>query len=65
MKQHKYLGFILIVFLAVLFIPQTGLAQKPLVIGFEGDAATLDPHGRNETHDHHDSAPCVRKPDRL
>ena len=23
--------------------------EKPLVISFEGDAATLDPHGRNET----------------
>jgi len=23
--------------------------DKPLVIAFEGDAATLDPHGRNET----------------
>ena len=26
-----------------------GGQEKPLIIGFEGDAATLDPHGRNET----------------
>ena len=49
MKQHRYLGFILVVFLGVLFLPQMSLAQKPLVIGFDGDAATLDPHARSET----------------
>jgi len=49
MKQRKYLGVILVVLVMVLFIPQMSLAQKPLVIGFEGDAVTMDPHGRNET----------------
>src|SRR5512143_2015668 len=49
MKHYKYPGFILVVILAVLFLPQASLAQKSLVIGFEGDAATLDPHSRSET----------------
>lgn len=46
-----------IIFLSSLFVflfsawgnLPTGLAaEKPMVIGFEGDAATLDPHARNE-----------------
>ncbi|HEX7371824.1 MAG TPA: ABC transporter substrate-binding protein [Thermodesulfobacteriota bacterium] len=49
MKKHTFFGLILIFFAVGLLIPQTGLAQKPLVIGFEGDAVTFDPHGRNET----------------
>jgi peptide/nickel transport system substrate-binding protein len=49
MKKHSFFGFVLVFFAAILLIPQAGLAEKPLVIGFEGDAATLDPHGRNET----------------
>jgi len=49
MKKHAFFGLILIFFAVGFLNPQTGLAQKPLVIGFEGDAATLDPHGRNET----------------
>ena len=49
MKKYLIFGFILVFFGAGLLIPQPGLAQKPLVIGFEGDAATLDPHARNET----------------
>jgi peptide/nickel transport system substrate-binding protein len=49
MKKHTFFGLILIIFMVGLFTPPVSLAQKPLVIGFEGDAATLDPHGRNET----------------
>lgn len=49
MKKHYLFGFLLAFSLVVLLIPRAGLAEKPLVIGFEGDAATLDPHGRNET----------------
>ena len=39
--------FFLILCLAAPMI--AGGQEKPLIIGFEGDAATLDPHGRNET----------------
>ncbi len=49
MKKHTSFGFVLMFVAAGLLTPQAGLAQKPLVIGFEGDAVTLDPHGRNET----------------
>jgi len=49
MRKHTFYGLILMFFAVGLLNPQTGLAQKPLVIGFEGDAVTMDPHGWNET----------------
>ncbi len=48
----KKLNFNLVSCIALLFLllfTQMGLAtEKPLRIAFRGDAATLDPHGRNE-----------------
>ncbi|MDH4265257.1 MAG: ABC transporter substrate-binding protein [Deltaproteobacteria bacterium] len=50
MKKISYFGFVLVFLFLGWSIPPTGLAaEKPLVVGFEGDAATLDPHARNET----------------
>lgn len=49
MKKTKFLW---VCFLGVMFLgifQNVWSAEKPLVIGFEGDAATLDPHARNET----------------
>lgn len=50
MKDRKYF-WVLFIFLTLgLSMPQFALSvDKPLIIAFEGDAATLDPHGRNET----------------
>ena len=50
MKKMIFLNFLL-VFLCSGWgsLPVCLAAEKPLVIGFEGDAVTLDPHGRNET----------------
>lgn len=50
MKKFIFPAMGFIAFFIYLLVPAGGLAaEKPLVIGFEGDAATLDPHGRNET----------------
>lgn len=50
MKKISYFGFVLVFLFLGWSIPPIGLAaEKPLIIGFEGDAATLDPHARNET----------------
>ena len=43
---------IIITLAAVGLVMAAGLAaaeEKPLIIAFRGDAATLDPHGRSET----------------
>lgn len=49
MKKISCFGFVLVFLFLAWSIPPIGLAaEKPLVIGFEGDAATLDPHARNE-----------------
>ncbi|RJQ52247.1 MAG: ABC transporter substrate-binding protein [Desulfobacteraceae bacterium] len=49
--NKSFFKWFLIGFLAFgLIAPSFGFsAEKPLIIAFEGDAATLDPHGRNET----------------
>ena len=50
MKRCNFFVLLLVFLLVGLSLPPTGLtAEKPLVIGFEGDAATLDPHARSET----------------
>lgn len=49
MKKTNFLKLLFISLLGGLLFAPAALAQKPLVIGFEGDAATLDPHARNET----------------
>jgi len=50
MKRSIFWYVILISLWIGVIIPRVGMtAEKPLVIGFEGDAVTLDPHGRNET----------------
>ena len=50
MKDRKFFWVLCIVLTLGLMLPQSALsAEKPLIIAFEGDAATLDPHGRNET----------------
>ena len=49
MKRRFVLGLTAAVLVLGLLLPQAALAEKPLVIAFRGDAATLDPHGRNET----------------
>jgi peptide/nickel transport system substrate-binding protein len=50
MKKLFSLPMILIFLIVGLWAPVVAWSQeKPLVIGFEGDAVTLDPHGRNET----------------
>lgn len=49
MKKGNFLLFVLFVFMILGMAPDIWSAEKPLVIGFEGDAATLDPHARNET----------------
>src|SRR4030042_1836397 len=48
MKKTNFLKLLFISLLGGLLFAPAALAQKPLVIGFEGDAATLDPHARNE-----------------
>lgn len=49
MKKKFFFWVCLLVFM-ILGIGQDALpAERPLIIGFEGDAATLDPHARNET----------------
>jgi peptide/nickel transport system substrate-binding protein len=50
MKKVIFFSFGLVFLFLGWSIPPIGLAaEKPLIIGFEGDAATLDPHARNET----------------
>lgn len=50
MIKRGFLCLILAVLALGLVLPAAASAEdKPLVIAFEGDAATLDPHGRNET----------------
>ena len=50
MKKNFFFIFILFLFLMGIGGIAPGLcAEKPLVIAFRGDAATLDPHARNET----------------
>ncbi len=50
MKKKFFFIFILFSFLMGVWGIAPGLcADKPLVIAFRGDAATLDPHARNET----------------
>ncbi|MBM4332326.1 MAG: ABC transporter substrate-binding protein [Deltaproteobacteria bacterium] len=50
MKKVTFLGLVLgFLFLSLSILPLGFASEKPLVIGFEGDAATLDPHARNET----------------
>ncbi len=50
MKRMVFLNFLLVFLCSAWGSLPIGLAaEKPLVIGFEGDAVTLDPHGRNET----------------
>jgi peptide/nickel transport system substrate-binding protein len=50
MSDRKLFWVLCIVLSVGLLAPQLALsAEKPLIIAFEGDAATLDPHGRNET----------------
>ncbi len=50
MKRCKLLPFLLIsLVLALVMAPATWAQERPLIIGFEGDAATLDPHARSET----------------
>jgi len=50
--MKKLFSFPMILIFLILGVSAPMIAwgqEKPLVIGFEGDAATLDPHGRNET----------------
>ena len=49
MRKYCFLPLLLICLAMGLFAAPAALAQKPIVIGFEGDAATLDPHARSET----------------
>ena len=50
MKKVIFFSFVLVFLFLGWSIPPIGLAaEKPLIIGFEGDAATLDPHARSET----------------
>jgi peptide/nickel transport system substrate-binding protein len=50
MNRCKFARLLLIALLVGVIGPQIAVsAEKPLIIAFEGDAATLDPHGRNET----------------
>ena len=50
MKKIIFLSFLFVFLFSAWVNLPTGLAaEKPLVIGFEGDAATLDPHARSET----------------
>ena len=50
MNDRKLFWVLFIVLSVGLLAPHLALsAEKPLIIAFEGDAATLDPHGRNET----------------
>jgi len=49
MKKSYFLPLLFICLGVGLFGAPAAVAQKPLVIGFEGDAATLDPHARSET----------------
>ncbi len=50
MKRCYFLALLLVFLLVGPSLSLMGLAaEKPLVIGFEGDAATLDPHARSET----------------
>ena len=50
MKRCKLIPFLLIsLTLALAMAPAVWAQEKPLIIGFEGDAATLDPHARSET----------------
>src|SRR4030042_5455983 len=48
-KRFSFPGAFLLLILGLAAPMIAGGQEKPLIIGFEGDAATLDPHGRNET----------------
>ena len=49
MKKTNFFKLLFISLLGGFLFAPAVLAQKPLVIGFEGDAATLEPHSRSET----------------
>jgi peptide/nickel transport system substrate-binding protein len=50
MSNRKFCLVLFTIMALGLLLPQIGFsADKPLVIGFRGDAARLDPHSRNET----------------
>lgn len=49
MKKTNFFLVCVSIFMILGIFQNAWCAERPLIIGFEGDAVTFDPHGRNET----------------